>query len=591
MSITPNTTALGDPTMLPVADGERLRTHVAGLFRGHRAGFSRVAILQVVAAVAGLTGPIVLGRMVDGFQNDTATATGVNVMIGILVVAVVIQAVTIRFAQRSALVLGETVFAQMREDFIETVTALPLSTIERAGTGDLVSRTTNDVDRVQHTIRFGIPRVIVSVATILITIVVAFVVSWQTAIAILLGVPLIVTAVRWYLKRATPAYLEESRRWAVMNGTFAETVEGARTVEALALAKRRRDRGESDIREIAKAEARTMRLRNVLFPSIDLAFGIPAVAVLVWGAWLVGQGYVTEGAVVVVAMYAMQLMGPVWELIFWVDEIQVATVSLARIYGVKDVPGDRVAGDDVPADDHVVAEGVEYAYREGTPVLHGIDLDLEVGERLAIVGPSGAGKSTFGRMLAGVHPPTAGRVTVGGVPLVELPLEDLRRQVALVTQEHHVFVGTLADNLYLAKPEATTDELRDALAAVDALGWALALPEGLETEVGSGGHELTPAQAQQLALARLVLLDPHTLVLDEATSLIDPRAARELETSLGAVLAGRTVVAIAHRLYTAHDADRVAVIDAGRIAEIGSHHELVEADGEYARLWHSWRTE
>ncbi|MBN8884066.1 MAG: ABC transporter ATP-binding protein, partial [Salana multivorans] len=572
--------------MLPVADGERLRTHVAGLFRGHRAGFSRVAILQVVAAVAGLTGPIVLGRMVDGFQNDTATATGVNVMIGILVVAVVIQAVTIRFAQRSALVLGETVFAQMREDFIETVTALPLSTIERAGTGDLVSRTTNDVDRVQHTIRFGIPRVIVSVATILITIVVAFVVSWQTAIAILLGVPLIVTAVRWYLKRATPAYLEESRRWAVMNGTFAETVEGARTVEALALAKRRRDRGESDIREIAKAEARTMRLRNVLFPSIDLAFGIPAVAVLVWGAWLVGQGYVTEGAVVVVAMYAMQLMGPVWELIFWVDEIQVATVSLARIYGVKDVPGDRVAGDDVPADDHVVAEGVEYAYREGTPVLHGIDLDLEVGERLAIVGPSGAGKSTFGRMLAGVHPPTAGRVTVGGVPLVELPLEDLRRQVALVTQEHHVFVGTLADNLYLAKPEATTDELRDALAAVDALGWALALPEGLETEVGSGGHELTPAQAQQLALARLVLLDPHTLVLDEATSLIDPRAARELETSLGAVLAGRTVVAIAHRLYTAHDADRVAVIDAGRIAEIGSHHELVEADGEYARLWH-----
>jgi ABC-type multidrug transport system fused ATPase/permease subunit len=175
------------------------------------------------------------------------------------------------------------------------------------------------------------------------------------------------------------------------------------------------------------------------------------------------------------------------------------------------------------------------------------------------------------------------------VPLVDLPLEDLRGHVALVTQEQHVFVGTVAENLRLAKPAAGDDELRRALTAVDAWDWVQALPDALETGVGSGGTALTPAQAQQLALARLVLLDPHTLVLDEATSLLDPRAARHLERSLSAVLAGRTVVAIAHRLATAHDADRVAVVDEGRITELGPHDELVAAGGDYAALWHSWQ--
>lgn len=237
------------------------------------------------------------------------------------------------------------------------------------------------------------------------------------------------------------------------------------------------------------------------------------------------------------------------------------------------------------------ARRLRYAYRPGQDVLHGIDLDLVPGERLAVVGPSGAGKSTLGRLLAGIHAPNAGTATVGEVALVELPLDELRGQVALVTQEHHVFVGTVADNLRLARPDADGTALESALAAVDALDWARKLPEGLRTEVGSGGHPLTPAQAQQLALARLVLADPHTLVLDEATSLLDPRAARNLERSLSAVLDGRTVVAVAHRLHTAHDADRVAVVEDGRITEIGSHTELVALGGSYAALWRSWRND
>jgi ABC-type multidrug transport system fused ATPase/permease subunit len=324
---------------------------------------------------------------------------------------------------------------------------------------------------------------------------------------------------------------------------------------------------------------------------MELAYAIPVTLSLLWGGWLVSQGNATLAEVTTITLYAVQMVDPVDRLVSWLDEVQVGATALSRILGVELVPDDRVEGDAVPVDEHVRVDDVRFAYRGDRDVLHGIDLDLRPGERLAVVGPSGAGKSTLGRLLAGIHPPRTGSVTVGGVGLTELPLTDLRGQVALVTQEHHVFVGTLRDNLALAVDEPATDErLLAALTAVDARDWVLALPDGLDTVVGSGGRTLTPPQAQQVALARLVLADPHTLVLDEATSLIDPRAARHLERSLGAVLEGRTVIAIAHRLFSAHDADRVAVVEDGVISELGPHDELVSRDGSYAALWRSWQS-
>jgi len=586
-----STAAAAPMTGLPVATAAQVRARARVLARRHRGLLALAVGLHAAAAVAGLASPALLGLLVDEVGDGT-TASHVDRIALAVLAALVAQVVLVRVARLASYVLGEQVLAELREEFLDGVLALPLGTVEQAGTGDLLARSTRDVEDVAEVVRFAVPETLIATVTVALTVAAAVAVSpWMTLPSVLVVVPLLWGSTHWYLRRAPAGYLREMAAWSRLTGGVAETVEGGRTVEALGLQERRIRRTDDDIREQYRAERYTLFLRTVWFPAIEGAYLIPVATAVVAGGLLHARGLVTVGQVTTVALYMRQLVDPLDVVLSWLDHLQVGATAFARLLGVAHVPADRESTGARPVDERLVARDVRFAYSPSRDVLHGVDLDLRPGERLAMVGPSGAGKSTLGRLLAGVNGPRAGSVTVGGVPLVGLPLDRLRGHVVLVTQEQHVFAGTLRDNLALARPGAGDAALASALEAVDALGWVDALPEGLDTVVGTGGHSLSSAQAQQVALARLVLADPHTLVLDEATSLLDPRAARRLERSLSAVLAGRTVVAIAHRLHTAHDADRVAVVEDGRITELGTHADLVAAEGAYATLWHRWRNE
>lgn len=576
-------------SQLPVATPAEVRAAAIRDLRADPAAVVGVILVNGLASAAGLVAPWLLGRIIDTIRASTGDVLGAvdRLAFGALAFTVV-QTLLSWWALKIGYRFGERTAARVRERFLSRTLAMPPRTADHVPAGDLIARGSTDASQVAFTLRSAVPEVLVAIIHALFLIVAVLVLDPRLGLcglACLVGVG---AAVRWYLRRARPVYLAVAASGADLADAVAGTAKGARTIELLGLEHRR-----TEVTEAAIAEARTTRLdalwlRTVLFPWADISLALPVVGVLLVGGALYANELVSLGVVVTATVYLRQLVGPLDTLMLWIEQLQGAGASYSRVEGLADLPPES-ASSALGFGDRIQVTDAHYSYTGARDVLRGIDLQVQPGERLAIVGTSGAGKSTLARLLAGLDRPHTGTVTIGGTPVTDLPPDQLREHVVLITQDHHVFHDTVRDNLLIAKPTATDDELYAALGAVGAAWWN-DLPDGLDTELG-GDTTLDDAGAQQLSLARVVLADPHTLILDEATALLDPRTARQTERSLAGVLRGRTVIAIAHRLQTAHDADRIAVMEAGELVELGTHDELVRAGRVYGRLWRAWHAD
>lgn len=575
-------------TAIPAADRVQVRRAAGRLIRADGAAFTTALLLNVAAAAAGLVSPLIVGRIVTAVQAGEGVAV-IDRLGLILVIAAAAQFVLARFARSVAYRFGERTSARLREQVTGNVLSLDARSAEQIPAADLAYRSSVDVGAVAGVLRTAAPDVLFAAIQAVIIIVAMLWLSPILGLCGIAGLTAIGFALHWYLRRARTAYLDQSAAGAAAATILAETTDHARTIEMFGLQQQRTQAIVTALEHSEATMRRTLGLRSRLFPTIDASYGIAVAAVVAVGGGLLLAGHLSLGVVVAAALYIRQLSAPLDTLIIWTETLQSAGASFARIEGLA-AAAPTTATDTTPAapaDETIALTEVTYAYRPGHDVLHDVSLTVAPGARLAIVGASGAGKTTVGRLIAGVDSPRTGTATVGGVPIADLPAEILREHVIMVTQEHYIFRDTVRNNLALAAPSATDDELEAALRTVGAR-WLHELPDGLDTEL-TDRRRIDGGQAQHIALARVVLANPHTVVLDEATAMLDPRTARATERALSATLTGRTVVAIAHRLQTAHDADHIIVMDAGRITASGTHEELLARTGSYAQMWNSWR--
>ncbi|MEV7645368.1 ABC transporter ATP-binding protein [Streptomyces rubiginosohelvolus] len=585
---------------LPVAGGRATAGEVWRLSRGHRLRLAAVGLAGILSTAVDLIPPVAIGYLVDRVQTGTGDLGTVLTVTGVMALSAVLgaagTAVTIAHATR----IYHTVLAALRERLVSRAMLLPRHLVERAGTGDLISRSSDDVTAVADAAPAVIPALTVTACTIVVSLAGLAALEWPYAAAFAVVLPVYALAMRWYLRIGPRVYRAERAAMSARAQQILESQRGHATVLGFGLAEHRHRAVLTDSWGVAVQSIRARTVQSMLNARLNLGECLSLAAVLVVGFVLVDHGLSTVGGATTAMLLVLRLLGPVNQLLFVVDTLQSALASLSRMIGVVTIPTAEEAdasmaqaGRAAPADQAAPAgasdpagaaetapavrlRGVAFRYADGPSVLDGIDLDIPAGRHIAIVGPSGAGKTTLASVIAGVHRPDGGTVT-------------RPRRTAVISQEVHVFAGTLRENLTLAAPDATDGDIRAALETTGAADLLELSADALDTVVGTRGHPLTEAEAQQLALARLLLADPELAILDEATAEAGSAHAERLDRASEAVLAGRSGIVIAHRLSQAATCDRIVVMDAGRVIETGTHDELLTADGTYARLWAVWQ--
>ena len=488
---------------------------------------------------------------------------------------------------------GEGFLADLRTATFDRLQELSLSFFEREKAGVLVSRLTADVQSLTMFVRMALVEIVTNLILLVVTIGVLLALSPKLLLFALASVPIIVVAWAIYHRRSRPAYLAIRDSIAETLAALQERFAGVRVIQSF---RRERDAfatyDEKNQVQIA-AWKHASYVNTGFFPMTSLAQGLGLTSVLVGGAILYDRGEVTIGTVAAFVLYVTSLFEPMARLAEWFSELRSGQAALAKIVGVLETPvtvSERTGARPLPADGQAAASEVGFSYEEGRPVLEEVAMAVRPGERVALVGPTGAGKSTLAKLLTRKYDPVGGAVAFGEIDLRDASLASLRERIVFVPQEGHLFSGSIADNVRLAQPGASDEDVESALRRLGALERFERLPDGLATDVRTRGVRLSAGERQLVSLARVLLADPSVIVLDEATSSVDPGTERAVERALAEISKGRTVITIAHRLSTARRADRIAVLDQGRLVELGSHDDLVAGGGFYARLWESWQS-
>ncbi|HEY6835317.1 MAG TPA: ABC transporter ATP-binding protein [Gaiellaceae bacterium] len=548
-------------------------------------------IAVIVSTLITLAGPLLVKYAIDsGIQNGDLHKVDIAA-VTILVLAL-IKPFVVRAQTLSAATASERFLHSLRRSAFDKLQALPLGFFEQERTGVLISRLTSDVQALDEFLREALVEVVGSGLQIVLTVIVLVVLSPTLALVSLVALPVLIASSWAFHHGAGRAYHAIRDRVAETLTVLQEGLSGVRVVQAFRREHRTIEHYQPRSRAQIGAWRRASFVNIRLFTMIPLAQTVALVSVLLVAASMYRHGSISEGTIAAYVLYLVQLFDPIARFSEWLGEFRQGLAALGKVVGLiqtENAVTERSAPVDLPADGALELHDVTFGYAGGTPVVMGVSLELEAGEQVALVGVTGAGKSTLAKLLTRQYDPQQGAITLGGIDLRDGTLRSLRRRIVMLPQEGHLFSGTIADNVRLAEPEASDEEVLHALGQIGARERFESLPEGIHTDVQSRGVRLSAGERQLVGIARVALADPTVIVLDEATSSMDPATEAAVELALAAVAEGRTVIIIAHRLSTAERADRVVVMESGRVVEVASHDELVEQGDRYARLWASWQ--